>query len=230
MNKLEVTKEEILNLKDNVIDLDISVPKLIINIEGKVLINEFSKKENESLELIINMKEKSSLVYNRFQVHNIMNNKITINQDNDSNIIFNYSFIAKDKCHLDFKSNLNGNNNETEINVKAVTENDGSVTIISTADTKPKIENNNMLENIRVLILNDEESVCIPNLLVSSNEIAVNHACTISNIDRDSLFYLESKGLTEDDATQLIKNGYLLGNLNINDELKKDILKMIEGE
>jgi hypothetical protein len=230
MNKITITKEEQIDLKDNAVDIDINVSKLTINVKGKVLINEISKKEQEDLDLIINIEPQSSLIYNRFLIHNIMNNKITINQNSKSDVVFNYSFIANDKCHLTIDSNLYGNDNETEVNVKAVTENDGNATIIGTADTKPKIENNNLVESIKVLMLNEEASICIPNLLVSSNEITVNHACTISSLDKDSLFYLESKGLSKEDAARLIKNGYLIGNLSINDEIKQDIINLIEGE
>ncbi len=230
MNKITVTKEDYLELKDNVVDLDINVNKLTIKVKGKVLINELSIKEDENLELTIDVEPQSSLVYNRFLIHSIMNNKITINQNHQSNVNFNYSFIANDKCHLTIDTNLNGDDNESEINVKAVTERDGAATIIGTADAKEKIKNNNLVEAIKVLVLNNEESVCIPNLLVATNEVTVNHACTISTIDKNELFYLESKGLSEEDSIKLIKNGYLIGNLSINDDIKEEITNMIEGE
>ena len=230
MNKITITKEDYIELKDNAVDLDINVNKITIKIKGKVLINELSIKNNEQLDLTIDVEPQSSLVYNRFLIHNLMNNKITINQDSKSNVVFNYSFIANDKCHLTVDTNLTGNDNESEINVKAVTEHDGSATIIGTADAKEKIVNNNLTESIKVLVLNNEESICIPNLLVATNEVAVNHACTISSVDKNSLFYLESKGLSEEDSIRLIKNGYLIGNLSINEEIKQEILNMIEGE
>jgi len=230
MNKITVTKEDYIELINNAVDLDINVNELTIKVKGKVLINELSIKENENLDLTINVEPQSSLVYNRFLIHEIMNNKITINQEHQSNVNFNYSFIANDKCHLTIDTNLNGDDNESEINVKAVTEKSGSATIIGTADAKEKIKNNNLVEAIKVLVLNDEESVCIPNLLVATNEVTVNHACTISSVDKNSLFYLESKGLSEEESIKLIKNGYLLGNLSINDEIKEEIINMIEGE
>ena len=220
MNKITITKEDLLELKDNVVDLDINVNKLTIRVKGKVLINELSIKENENLDLTIDVEPQSSLIYNRFLIHNIMNNKVTINQDHQSSVNFNYSFIANDKCHLTIDTNLCGNDNESEINIKAVTEKDGAATIIGTADAKEKIVNNDLVESIKVLVLNNEESVCIPNLLVA----------TISSIDKNELFYLESKGLSEEDSIRLIKNGYLIGNLSINEEIKKEILNMIEGE
>ena len=230
MNKLLIDKENNIEIKDNAIELDIKVKNLTLNIKGSVLINEINKYDNEELNLTINIEPKSSLIYNRFILHNKANNKITINQDNTSNVSFNYSIIATDKVELTINSSLTGNDNETSIKVASVTENKGKVIITSTADVLPKIENNNLLESIKILLLNDEESVCIPNLLVSSNEVEVNHAATISGIPQDYLFYLNSKGLSNDAATKLIKNGYLLNNLDINKNIKEQIMELIGGE
>lgn len=230
MNKLLIDKENNIEIKDNAVELDIKVKDLTLNIKGNVLINELCKKDNEELNLTINIEPKSSLIYNRFILHNKANNKITINQDNTSDVSFNYSIVATDKVELTINSNLKGNGNETSIKVASVTEDNGKVIITSTADVLPKIENNNLLESIKILLLNDEESICIPNLLVSSNEVEVNHAATISGIPQDYLFYLNSKGLSNKAATKLIKNGYLINNLDINKNIKEQIMELIGGE
>ncbi len=230
MNKLLVDKENIIEIKDNVIDLNIAVKELTINIKGKVLISELSEKDNEELKLTINIEPNSSLIYNRFTIHNKADNKIIINQHSNSNISFNYSLIATDEVKLDLQSNLDGSNNETSIKIAAVTEDKGKTIIKGTADILPKIENNNLIESIKILLLNDEESVCIPNLLVSSNEVEVNHAATISSVDPNYLFYLNSKGISNEAAKLLIKNGYLLNNLDINKDIKEQIIKLLGGE
>lgn len=230
MNKLLVDKENNIEIKDNAIALDIQVNNLVINVKGKVLIQEISQKDNEELNLTINVEPNSSLIYNRFMIHNKANNNINLKQTNNSNVTLNYSLIANDKVKLTIDSSLSGDNNETEIKVAAVTENNGSTTISSTADVLPNIKENNLIESIKILVLNNEESACIPNLLVSSNEVEVNHAATISCIDQNYLFYLNSKGLTNSSATKLIKNGYLLNNLNINKEIKEEICELIGGE
>ena len=208
MNKILIDKENNIEIKDNAVELDIKVKDLTLNIKGSVLINEICHKDNEELNLTINIEPKSSLIYNRFILHNKANNNLTINQDNTSNVSFNYSIVATDKVELTINSTLSGNDNETSIKVASVTEQKGKVIITSTADVLPKIENNNLLESIKILLLNDEESICIPNLLVSSNEVEVNHAATISGIPQDYLFYLNSKGLSNEAATKLIKKGY----------------------
>ena len=230
MNKILIDKENNIEIKDNAVELDIKVKDLTLNIKGSVLINEICHKDNEELNLTINIEPKSSLIYNRFILHNKANNNITINQDNTSNVSFNYSIVATDKVELTINSTLSGNDNETSIKVASVTEQKGKVIITSTADVLPKIENNNLLESIKILLLNDEESICIPNLLVSSNEVEVNHAATISGISQDYLFYLNSKGLSNEAATKLIKNGYLINNLDINKNIKEQIMELIGGE
>ena len=122
MNKLIIDKENNVEIKDNVLDLIINVPKLTLNIKGKVLINEIAIKDNESLELTINIQPNSSLIYNRFMIHQTINNTFILNQEHHSEAIFNYSIIAKDKCNLTFNGNLFGNNNKTDIKIKAITE------------------------------------------------------------------------------------------------------------
>ena len=230
MNTIIIDKENTIDIKDNAVELNINVEELTINIEGRVLINEIRKLTNEKLNLTINMKEGSSLTYNRFMINSEANINITTNQYNKSTLIFNYSILANDESTIDFISNINGNDNITEINIKGVTEQQGKLKITSTAKTKEKINNNNLQENIKVLLLNDEESVIIPNLLVSSNEIEVNHAATISGIDQNYLFYLNSKGISSEASEKVIKKGYLIGNLDTTNELRERMEKMLGGE
>ena len=43
-------------------------------------------------------------------------------------------------------------------------------------------------------------------------------------------FYLNSKGISNENATKLVKNGYLLSNLASNKELSDQIKEFIGGE
>ncbi len=227
MNKIIVDKENKIEFNDNIIDLDIKVNELEIIIKGKVLINEFNIKENENLNLKLTIKPNSTLIYNRFMKHSKMNNCVTINQENNSNITFNYSLIATDKCNLKIDSVLTGDNNTTSVRVRAVSEDDGKCTIDGNAKIKEKIKNNELLESLRILTLNNEDNIITPNLLVSSNEVAANHAATISSIDKNYLFYLNSKGISDDSAIKLITEGFLLSNLDISESVREQIKNII---
>ena len=226
MNKLIVDKEE-LSLKDNIIYLEIKVPKVTLNISGKVMINEFITKNNYDLELIINMDNNSELLFNRYLDINKINSKIIINQKDNSSLELNNSIIAKDKGEMIILSNVTGNNNMTNIKVRAITKDKGSLLLKCTTDNKEKTNNNELLESLKILMLNNEESIIIPDLLVSSNEVEVNHAATISGINKDELFYLTSKGLTEESATYLLSTGFIINNLNITKKDKEELRGII---
>ena len=151
MNKLLVDKENNIEIKDNAVELDIQVTNLTLNIKGKVLIKEISKKDTEELNLTINVEPNSSLIYNRFIIHNKADNKIKLIQQNNSKATLNYSLIANDKVKLSIDSSLSGDNNETEIKIAAVTEQNGSATISSTADVLPNIKENNLYNNLSII-------------------------------------------------------------------------------
>jgi len=227
MNKIVVDKESKIELSNNIIDLEINNNELELVINGKVLINEISFKNEENLKLVIRMNKNSTLIYNRFISHNIMNNDVKIIQEDNSDITFNYSIVANDKCNLNVDCDLLGNKNNSVIKVRAVAKEKGKCNIKSTASVKPLINNNELLESIKVITLNDEEHVIIPNLLVSSNEVVVNHAATISSIDPSYLFYLNSKGIDNKDAKELITKGFLLSNMDNLEGIKDKIDEII---
>ena len=219
MNKIIVNKrnyclsneEVILNYKQDVIEL---------NIDGKVVINDFNN--NDDVKIKINLEDNSELIYNRFN-KNISDNRFEINVNNNNYLEFNQSIFEEEIGKYYLRCNILGNNNKAIVNVYTVSNDKGKIVIEATGDIKKKIKDNDMLENIRILNLNNEENVIIPNLLVSSEEVMVNHNATMSNINEDYLFYLMSKGLSKDKASKLIIDGFIIKNLKISDELKQNI-------
>ena len=219
MNKIIVNKrnyclsneEVILNYKQDVIEL---------NIDGKVVINDFNN--NDDVKIKINLEDNSELIYNRFN-KNISDNRFEINVNNNNYLEFNQSIFEEEIGKYYLRCNILGNNNKAIVNVYTVSNNKGKIVIEATGDIKKQIKDNDMLENIRILNLNNEENVIIPNLLVSSEEVMVNHNATMSNINEDYLFYLMSKGLSKDKASKLIIDGFIIKNLKISDELKQNI-------
>ncbi|HEX2738566.1 MAG TPA: SufD family Fe-S cluster assembly protein, partial [Acidimicrobiia bacterium] len=48
----------------------------------------------------------------------------------------------------------------------------------------------------------------IPNLEIEANDVQCSHASTVGPIDDDQLYYLESRGVTPEDAERLIVLGF----------------------
>ncbi len=79
------------------------------------------------------------------------------------------------------------------------------------------------------LILDDRsESHAYPYNDISGENGSLNYEATVSKIDEDQLFYLQARGLSEDDAKLLIINGFCEGVVrNLNVEYSVEITRLI---
>tara|TARA_Y100000310_G_scaffold345701_1_gene468498 strand:- start:7143 stop:8315 length:1173 start_codon:yes stop_codon:yes gene_type:complete len=97
-----------------------------------------------------------------------------------------------------------------------------------------KIEKNasgsNGYETQDVLLLSEQaEADAIPNLEILNNDVKCSHGSTVGQIDKDKLFYLMSRGLSEKDAKEKIVEGYFTPILDLfsDNTLKEKIHKSL---
>lgn len=227
VNKLLVDKEKVYKLKDTVVEIFLETENITLEIEGCVCINDVSFNDLENRSLTILLKKGSELVYNKFSSIKKMNQRICIEVEENSKVTFNHSILTQEDSSLVFISNILGNRNDCQIHIKAVTEGKGKMKVEATGSVKAKTKENNLLENVRILTLNEEENEILPNLLVDSNEVNVNHNATISSIDEEELFYLTSKGISKEKVILLLKKGFLIHFLQIEEEIKEKIENLL---
>ncbi|MDY5873301.1 MAG: SufD family Fe-S cluster assembly protein [Bacilli bacterium] len=212
MNKLLV-KEGILSINNSLNDLDIKTNTLTLEISGNVCINDINN--NTDLDLKIIMSDGSHLLYNRY---NESINKFNLNIEITSNayVEFNYSLKTLIASDISLNANIAGNNNISHINFHGITDQNGVIKNVATSKVDEATKDNEVLENLRIVTLNDAENMIVPNLLVRSDSVNAIHNTTISTVDKDYLFYLNSKGINKKDATKLIVDGFLKSNLKEN--------------
>ena len=212
MNKLLV-KEGILSINNSLNDLDIKTNTLTLEISGNVCINDINN--NTDLDLKIIMDKGSHLLYNRY---NESINKFNLNIEITSNayVEFNYSLKTLIASDISLNANITGNNNISHINFHGITDQNGVIKNVATSKVDAATKDNEVLENLRIVTLNDAENMIVPNLLVRSDSVNAIHNTTISTVDKDYLFYLNSKGINKKDATKLIVDGFLKSNLKEN--------------
>ena len=211
MNKILV-KEDNIVLDNEIVELEFKTLKCNLTIKGSVWINDLNNNNLE--ELNITLLDGSKLLYNKY-TKDIKNLKINILENNDTTLEFNYSLYQSIKASIILDSKVLGNNNKCSMNVYGVSDKDGAIVVNATGSVLENIKDNDLLENIRILMLNDSENVIVPNLLVGSTEVRVNHNVTISSLDTNYLYYLNSKGLSYEDAKKLIVKGFLKSKLKL---------------
>mgnify|MGYP002532634492 FL=1 len=205
-------KEDNIVLDNEIVELEFKTLKCNLTIKGSVWIDDLNNNNLE--ELNITLLDGSKLLYNKY-TKDIKNLKINILENNDTTLEFNYSLYQSIKASIILDSKVLGNNNKCSMNVYGVSDKDGAIVVNATGSVLENIKDNDLLENIRILMLNDSENVIVPNLLVGSNEVSVNHNATISSLDTNYLYYLNSKGLSYEDAKKLIVKGFLKSKLKL---------------
>ena len=208
MNKLLV-KEGILSINNSLNDLDIKTNTLTLEISGNVCINDINN--NTDLDLKIIMSDGS-------HCYNESINKFNLNIEIASNayVEFNYSLKTLIASDISLNANIAGNNNISHINFHGITDQNGVIKNVATSKVDEATKDNEVLENLRIVTLNDAENMIVPNLLVRSDSVNAIHNTTISTVDKDYLFYLNSKGINKKDAIKLIVDGFLKSNLKEN--------------
>ena len=210
MNKLLVS--DILNLNSGSYNLDFNTQEAIINIKEDVTIYILN---NKSLnKLTINLEENSILKLYKF-VKVIDNNvNVIINQNNNSKLYYNATFINKENVVLKIDNYIKGNNNESNINIRNISNNNLSKIKINVDVTKNTI-NNIALEDIKGI--NNGGYIQIePNIICETNEVVANHLTTIGTTDKYLIQYLMSKGINKENAKKIILKGFILSNMDNN--------------
>ena len=61
----------------------------------------------------------------------------------------------------------------------------------------------------RNIVLSDEAKAdSIPNLEIENNDVRCSHAASVGPVDEDEIFYLQTRGISRDDAERLIVTGF----------------------
>ena len=188
MNKIILDNESFINLN---IDKD-----SIIEIDNKII---------DTLNIKVN---NAKVIINEYNELNKDNYIINIEQNNNSNVIYNHSFLNNNKYNITINIKLIGNNSKNVINIHGI--NDiGLSNIIVNGKVLKNTFDNELYENIKIMNIDNGKSIILPNMYIDTKNVIANHSTSVTNIDEDYLFYLNSKGIDKINSIKLIKEGFL---------------------
>lgn len=190
MNKIVLDKEKNINLNVSE-DTTCSIPK-----------------ENNINDLNINISDGVKLIINQYSEVIENNLFIRINQSNNSDFIYNHSFISKKEYNLNINVNMIGNNSKNVINVHGISD-EGKSKVVVDGSVIKDTRDNELYENIKLLNINNGTSNIYPNMYIDTKNVIANHSASISTVNEDYIFYLMSKGIDRKNAIKLILDGFL---------------------
>ena len=111
----------------------------------------------------------------------------------------------------------------SKVFIRVITLDNASVFVNASGYVSKDTLENEITEDVRAFNSESSKISILPNLIVDSNDVIANHNVTISNVNEDELFYLNSKGINNEDAIKLLRNGFMLSIFT--DDKFKEIIK-----
>lgn len=103
-----------------------------------------------------------------------------------------------------------GKDTSSTIISKSISRNGGTANFRGQIKIASSAKHSKAHEECDTLILDDHSfSDTIPNNTVDNSDSYLEHEASVSKISEDQLFYLMSRGLSKEDATQMIVMGFL---------------------
>ncbi|MCQ2771652.1 MAG: SufD family Fe-S cluster assembly protein [Bacilli bacterium] len=108
----------------------------------------------------------------------------------------------------------------------------GNLTFSGTSHIKHGSVNANTRQDAKIIVFDkDSDGKAMPILRIDDNDVQASHAAVVGRLNEQHLFYLESRGISEDDAKRIIALGYLkpIEEFFADEEVLKMIDSAIEG-
>lgn len=142
----------------------------------------------------------------------------------NSKVNYNFKTISKDSQKYDIVIYHNNKNTESNIMNNSVNIDNGTTIFNVTSVVYNGITDCILNQSNKIINLNDSESIINPNLLIEENDVTANHSAFIGKFSDEQIFYLMSRGISEEESINLLIKGFLLegiDNKKINNILKK---------
>ena len=212
MNKIEV-KDEI-NKQVFKLDEDTSIyctscsNDLELEVYKDVKVFMYVSSSNVNIRCDIN----SNFVLNIFSVNSTLNVDLDLNSD-DIELDYAYSTINLDDNKYVVNINHNMSNIKSNIVNHGLNMENNDLTFVINAKACKDILNINTNQDSKIILVKEKSAFIKPNLLVDNDDIVANHSAYIGDFKKNDIFYLSSRGLSEEDCKRLLAKSFLIGNM-----------------
>jgi Fe-S cluster assembly scaffold protein SufB len=228
--KLKIIKDTNLEIEYNSDD-DVKID-IFINVFENVNFNLFEHRSGHKTKVQYKyyLEENSYSKINKFYTSDSVQELDIINLNGvGAQIDYNFKTISTGCEKYDLMIYHNYRNTVSNINNNGVNIKDGSlvfnITSIVLNDKKGCLLN----QNNRIVNLNNNKCEVNPNLLVEENDVEANHSALIGRFSDEEMFYLQSRGISETLALNLLIKGFLIDGLTIDDDQKSRVNQIIDN-
>ena len=226
MNKIKIDNNfsgKIINIdSDSIIYYDNCSVKLDIVINKEVRLIEFIDNSNICNNYILN----SSLCISRFSNNSSNCDKFNLNIC-DISLDYFYSCINKDDnvCNVDVIHNKENTN--SKIVSHGINLDNNRLEFLIDGIVLKNSSNVTLSQDSKIINMGDNNSGIKPNLIIDNDEIDASHSAYIGDFDKNSIFYLMSRGISYSDSVKVLAKSFLLNDDRFEVLIKDKILNLI---
>ncbi len=184
--------------------------------------------QNVKTNITYNINNNSNVNINMFDDSNSIDRNITINLNGtDSLLNVNIGIISHNENNYKLNIFHNTNNTISNIRIHGITLDDGNIYILNNGYIPKGSYGSILKQDNKIIEMGNNISKIEPNLYIDEYDVEASHGAYIGKFDKDTIFYMNSRGLDDDSVYNLLIKGFLLEGFTINDNIKNDILKII---
>ena len=121
----------------------------------------------------------------------------------------------------------NSKNTISNTVVHGVTNKNGKILVTNNGYIKKGCIKSKLSQDNKIITMDENNSKIQPNLYIDEYDIEASHGAYIGKFDFDTIFYLESRGLSEKESYNLLIKGFLLENFYKYESLSEDLIDII---
>ena len=197
--------------------------KLEINVTNNCKVFEYIN--NCSLDTIYNVNSNFSL--NRFVISSSVTTTVDLNKEKSN---FNYYYSNINLGNNSYKIVINHNKPYTYSNIinNGINLEKSKLSYIIIGKVLKDSIGVYCNQDSKIITLDNNNCTIKPNLIIDNNDIIANHSSYIGYFNKDKMFYLMSRGLSETQAQKLLIKSFLIGKMDISFLERNIILKNID--
>lgn len=238
----ETTKNELFDItsinliikKDTSLEIDYSTRKATkLDVKIKVLpgvnfnLREYRFGKNFKIRYQYSLMENSNTeIYKFYDVAGIKEMNIIYLLGVNAKIDYNFKTISTGCEKYNMTIYHQASNTDSDIKNNGVNINKGNLQFNVSSFVSSGNIGCNINQSSRIINLTDNKCQINPNLFIDEYDVSANHSALIGKFSDDEMFYLESRGIDEKTALNLLINGFLTSNMP--SEVGKKITKNID--
>ncbi len=120
-------------------------------------------------------------------------------------------FFADEEQHFDHRSTQEhvAPNCRSDLLYKGALRDSSRAVYSGWVYVRPGAQKTDAMQTCRNIVLSEHAKAdAIPNLEIEANDVKCGHAASVGPVEEETLFYLESRGITRDEAERLIVTGF----------------------